>query len=197
MSKALPALRGQARGRRAIRRHDSGSASPFPSAWVNDGLAEFGERDLLVNNFRRFRTLHRAYVWPASVLSPLKLAPRVPPHRSTRLWTCGCSTNMVEQRDRGSRSFLTTTAEQWPAMRSASTRPRAFRRRWLCGKRSGAKATHTWSVCGIPETYYTDHGSDFTSQHLEQVAADLHMALVFSITGKPRGGARSNASFCR
>src|SRR5438876_1385084 len=44
-----------------------------------------------------------------------------------------------------------------------------------------------WSVCGIPETFYTDHGSDFTSHHLEQVAADLHMALVFSIAGKPRG----------
>jgi putative transposase len=44
-----------------------------------------------------------------------------------------------------------------------------------------------WSVCGIPETFYTDHGSDFTSQHLEQVAADLQMALVFSIAGKPRG----------
>ena len=44
-----------------------------------------------------------------------------------------------------------------------------------------------WSVCGIPETFYSDHGSDFTSQHLEQVAADLHMPLVFSIPGKPRG----------
>ena len=43
------------------------------------------------------------------------------------------------------------------------------------------------AVCGIPETLYTDHGSDFTSQHLEQVAADLKMALVFSIAGKPRG----------
>jgi putative transposase len=44
-----------------------------------------------------------------------------------------------------------------------------------------------WSVCGIPETFYTDHGSDFTSNHLEQVAADLRIALVFSIAGKPRG----------
>jgi len=44
-----------------------------------------------------------------------------------------------------------------------------------------------WSVCGIPETFYTDHGSDFTSHHLQQVAADLQMALVFSIAGKPRG----------
>ena len=44
-----------------------------------------------------------------------------------------------------------------------------------------------WSVCGIPDTFYSDHGSDFTSHHMEQVAADLHMALVFSIAGKPRG----------
>ncbi len=44
-----------------------------------------------------------------------------------------------------------------------------------------------WTVCGIPDTFYTDHGSDFTSHHLEQVAADLHMAVVFSIAGKPRG----------
>jgi putative transposase len=44
-----------------------------------------------------------------------------------------------------------------------------------------------WSVCGIPETFYSDHGSDFTSHHLEQVAAELHLALVFSIAGKPRG----------
>jgi putative transposase len=44
-----------------------------------------------------------------------------------------------------------------------------------------------WSVCGLPETFYNDHGSDFTSHHLEQVAADLHMAVVFSTAGKPRG----------
>jgi putative transposase len=44
-----------------------------------------------------------------------------------------------------------------------------------------------WSVCGIPETFYSDHGSDFTSHHLEQVTADLHMAVVFSTAGKPRG----------
>jgi putative transposase len=44
-----------------------------------------------------------------------------------------------------------------------------------------------WHVCGIPETFYTDHGSDFTSQHLEQVAADIKMGLVFSTAGEPRG----------
>jgi putative transposase len=44
-----------------------------------------------------------------------------------------------------------------------------------------------WSACGIPSVFYTDHGSDFTSQHMEQVAADIGMELVFSEKGKPRG----------
>lgn len=44
-----------------------------------------------------------------------------------------------------------------------------------------------WSVCGIPEILYTDHGSDFTSKHIEQVCADLKIELIFSSIGKPRG----------
>lgn len=44
-----------------------------------------------------------------------------------------------------------------------------------------------WHVCGIPGVLYTDHGSDFTSRHLEQVAAELKMRLVFSAVGQPRG----------
>lgn len=44
-----------------------------------------------------------------------------------------------------------------------------------------------WHVCGIPAVFYTDHGSDFTSRHLEQVAADLKIRLVFSLPGQPRG----------
>ncbi|MGE7687311.1 DDE-type integrase/transposase/recombinase [Peribacillus simplex] len=44
-----------------------------------------------------------------------------------------------------------------------------------------------WPICGIPEQFYTDHGSDFTSNHLEQVAIELKMNLVFSAVGVPRG----------
>ena len=44
-----------------------------------------------------------------------------------------------------------------------------------------------WHVCGIPQVLYTDHGSDFTSRHLEQVAVDLKIRLIFSTAGKPRG----------
>jgi putative transposase len=44
-----------------------------------------------------------------------------------------------------------------------------------------------WHASGIPTTFYTDHGSDFTSKHLEQVATDLPMELIFSQVGIPRG----------
>ena len=42
------------------------------------------------------------------------------------------------------------------------------------------KAQPGWHVCGIPQILYTDHGSDFTSQHIEQVTADLKIRLIFS-----------------
>jgi putative transposase len=49
------------------------------------------------------------------------------------------------------------------------------------------KSLPQWKITGIPETFYTDHGRDFTSEHLEQVSADLMIALVFSEPGMPRG----------
>jgi putative transposase len=49
------------------------------------------------------------------------------------------------------------------------------------------KADPRWHLCGIPAQFYTENGPDFTSSHLEQVAADLKMALVFSWPGQPRG----------
>jgi putative transposase len=52
-----------------------------------------------------------------------------------------------------------------------------------------------WIVCGIPEVLYTDHGSDFTSRHLEQVGADLKVQLIFSLPGKPRGRGRVERFF--
>jgi putative transposase len=57
------------------------------------------------------------------------------------------------------------------------------------------KSDPRWHLCGIPDTFYTDHGSDFTSQHLEQVAADLKMQLVFSWPGVPRGRGRIERFF--
>lgn len=49
------------------------------------------------------------------------------------------------------------------------------------------KQDANWHICGIPEVLYTDHGSDFTSQHIEQVCLDLKIRLIFSQVGQPRG----------
>ena len=57
------------------------------------------------------------------------------------------------------------------------------------------KSDHKWEICGIPEILYTDHGSDFTSRHLEMACADLKIDLVFSMVGKPRGRGRIERFF--
>jgi putative transposase len=57
------------------------------------------------------------------------------------------------------------------------------------------KAEAHWHVCGIPDIFYTDHGSDFISQHMEQVSAGIKMQLVFSQPGRPRGRGRIERFF--
>jgi putative transposase len=40
-----------------------------------------------------------------------------------------------------------------------------------------------WPVCGLPAALYSDHGSDFTSDHLAQVCADVKVQLIHSTPG--------------
>ncbi|KAJ6634345.1 Transposase for transposon Tn552, partial [Pseudolycoriella hygida] len=49
------------------------------------------------------------------------------------------------------------------------------------------KSDPNWIIFGIPETLYTDHGSDFTSEHIDQVCIDLKIKLIHSTVGCPRG----------
>ena len=49
------------------------------------------------------------------------------------------------------------------------------------------KANPAWPVHGIPDVLYVDHGSDFTSDHIEQVAAALRIELVHSTVARPQG----------
>jgi putative transposase len=49
------------------------------------------------------------------------------------------------------------------------------------------KADPAWQVCGLPAVLYSDHGGDFTSDHIAQVCADVKVQLVHSTPGKPRG----------
>ena len=52
-----------------------------------------------------------------------------------------------------------------------------------------------WHVFGLPDQFYTDHGSDFTSLHMEQVAIDLKFELIFSTVGQPRGRGKMERFF--
>lgn len=51
----------------------------------------------------------------------------------------------------------------------------------------GRKSEAHWHICGIPEIFYSDHGSDFTSRHMEQVAADLKMQIRFAHSARSKG----------
>lgn len=49
------------------------------------------------------------------------------------------------------------------------------------------KGNPDWQVCGIPDRLYVDHGSDFTSIHLEQVSVDLRFEIIYSTVARPQG----------
>ena len=49
------------------------------------------------------------------------------------------------------------------------------------------KTDPAWAMCGIPDILHVDHGSDFTSHHLERTAIDLHIRLIHSTVGRPQG----------
>ena len=49
------------------------------------------------------------------------------------------------------------------------------------------KRDPAWPVCGIPDVLHVDHGSDFTSIHLDQAAAALRFRIVYSAIARPQG----------
>ena len=44
-----------------------------------------------------------------------------------------------------------------------------------------------WAMCGIPDILHVDHGTDFTSKHLEHTAAELRIRIIHSTVGRPQG----------
>jgi putative transposase len=71
--------------------------------------------------------------------------------------------------------FLTTSAPS--AMNTALSLRQAIWR----------KVEPDWPVCGIPEQFYVDNGSDFVSEHIEQACIALKVRLIHSRPGRPRG----------
>ncbi|GAA1937811.1 hypothetical protein GCM10009689_18040 [Brevibacterium antiquum] len=44
-----------------------------------------------------------------------------------------------------------------------------------------------WAMCGIPDVLHVDHGSDFTSHHLDYTATALKIRIIYSTIARPQG----------
>jgi putative transposase len=106
---------------------------------------------------------------------------------------------ILDEKGQPARSWLTVILDDYSravaGYRLGFEAPSALRTALTLRQAIWPKGDAHWPMCGIPATFYTDHGSDFTSQHLEQVAADLKMRLVFSLPGMPRGRGRIERFF--
>ncbi|WP_427118090.1 DDE-type integrase/transposase/recombinase [Pseudarthrobacter scleromae] len=49
------------------------------------------------------------------------------------------------------------------------------------------KSDPSWAMCGLPDILHVDHGSDFTSHHLEHTAIELHIRVIHSTIARPQG----------
>lgn len=57
------------------------------------------------------------------------------------------------------------------------------------------KDNENWKICGIPEKFYSDQGSDFTSSHIDQVSIDLKFETIQTEAGDPQGKGKSERFF--
>lgn len=52
-----------------------------------------------------------------------------------------------------------------------------------------------YRICGYPDIFYSDHGSDFISEHIRQVLLHVNSEHIFSFPGVPRGRGRVERFF--
>ncbi|NTU82118.1 MAG: DDE-type integrase/transposase/recombinase [Chloroflexales bacterium] len=122
--------------------------------------------------------------------------------RPNELWQadhCLLDIWLLDERGRPARPWLSIIEDDYSRMIAGFyltfQAPTALQTALVLRQAIWRKAEPHWTICGIPERFYTDHGSDFTSQQMEQVSADLRMPLVFSQPGHPRGRGRIERFF--
>lgn len=113
-------------------------------------------------------------------------------HTQLDLW-------LLDDRGQPARPWLTVILDDYSRAVAGFgvnlTAPSAIQTSLVLRQAMWRKTHPRWQVRGIPDSFYTDHGSDFTLQHLEQVSADLRMTLIFSEAGMPRGRGRIERFF--
>src|SRR4030095_15422181 len=102
-------------------------------------------------------------------------------------WIFGCVMAASRWLGLGSPSFLVVTVRALAGFRLSFQAPSAIQTALTLRQAIWRKPLAQWTLSGVPALFYTDHGRDFTSEHLEQVSADLEISLVFSEPGMPRG----------
>ncbi len=135
---------------------------------AQDGPAAFRDRFELVH---RHRAKAPNALWQAdhTLLDILVLDPRGKPARP---WL----TTVIDDHSRAVAGYMAFLGA-----------PSALNISLALRQAIGRKADPAWAVCGIPDALYVDHGSDFTSAHLEQVAAELRIRLIRSAVARPQG----------
>jgi putative transposase len=177
---------------RQVRRFAKELDEPAPSYWVIYDIVRRLPGDLLMLAHRgakaysdTFDLVHRREasglnaMWQADH-TPLDILLVRPDGAPTKPWL----TTVIDDYSRAVAGYLL-------AFEPPSTLHTALALRQAIWRKDDPR----WTVCGIPEVLYTDHGSDFTSRHLEQVGADLKIRLIFPMPGKPRGRGRIERFF--
>ena len=104
---------------------------------------------------------------------------------------CWLNIWLVNEKGQPARPYLTVILDEYSravmGYRLSFEVPSAYQTGLALRQAIWRKDEARWPACGIPDAFYTDHGSDFTSKKLEQVAAHLSITLIFSRPGRPRG----------
>jgi putative transposase len=149
-------------------RHIIKNLDPALVTMAHQGAVAYREEfDLL---YRREAT-HSNAMWQADH-SPLDILLLDDQGKAAKPWL----TVIEDDYSRAIASFRLTFAEPTALTTALALRQAIWR-----------KEDPRWQICGIPSVFYTDHGSDFTSKHMEQVAIDVGIELIFSEKGVPRG----------
>lgn len=98
---------------------------------------------------------------------------------------------VVAEADKNRRPWLTIVLDDYSRAVAGYTvnlgAPSALNTSLALRQAIWTKSDPGWPMCGVPAVLYVDHGSDFTSHHLAQVAADLKFQLVYSTIARPQG----------
>ncbi len=123
-----------------------------------------------------------------------ELVARREPVASNEIWQADhTQIDLVVKRDcdRDGRPWLTIITDEHSraiaGFSLAFEAPSALRTALALRQAIWRKSEPEWIICGIPQSLYSDNGSDFTADHLRQVCADLKIRVVHSTPGIPRG----------